>query len=99
KRFRRYGMPLARQAKPRISGTSPACRVVVAARLRAPGREESVFRALQFSQFTTTKVLDDPDDLRAAIADVEGIDPDELVRAIEDDDVRAAYEEDRAQAR
>jgi len=99
KRFFRYGMPFAREAKPRISGTSPACRVVVAARLRAPGREESVFRALQFSQFTTTRLLDDPDDLRAAIADVDGIDAAELVGAIEDDDVRAAYEEDRAASR
>jgi 2-hydroxychromene-2-carboxylate isomerase len=99
KRFFRYGMPFARQAKPRVSATAPACRVVVAARLRAPGREESVFRALQFSQFTTTRLLEDPDDLRAAIADVDGIDAAELVGAIEDDDVRAAYEEDRAAAR
>jgi predicted DsbA family dithiol-disulfide isomerase len=97
--FRRYGMPLAPAPKSRVTATSPACRVVVAARLRAPGREDAVFRALQFAQFTSGTLLDDPDDLRAAIAGVPGIDADALVGAIEDDDVVAAYEADKAETR
>src|SRR3954471_18548063 len=76
--FRRYGMPLTPAPKSRVAATSPACRVVVAARLRAPGRETAVFRALQFAQFTTGALLDDPDDLRDALRDVPGIDAGEL---------------------
>src|SRR4051812_42489111 len=97
--FRRYGMPLAPAPKSRVTATSPACRVVVAARLRAPGREDAVFRALQFAQFTTAALLDDPDDLRAAIEGVPGIDADALVAAREDEDVWAAYEADKADTR
>src|SRR3954453_5651396 len=97
--FRRYGMPLAPTPKSRVTATSPACRVVVAARLRAPGREESVFRALQFAQFTTAALLDDPDDLRAALEGVPGIDADALIAAREDDDVWAAYEADKTATR
>ena len=97
--FRRYGMPLAPEPKRRVSATSPACRVVVAARLRSPGREDAVFRALQFAQFTTGALLDDPDDLRAAIADVPGIEADALVDAIDSDEVWAAYEADKADTR
>jgi 2-hydroxychromene-2-carboxylate isomerase len=97
--FRRYGMPLAPVPKRRVTATSPACRVVVAARLRAPGREDAVFRALQFAQFAGPALLDDPDDLRAALEGVPGIDADALVAARDDDDVWAAYEADKADTR
>jgi len=97
--FRRYGMPLTPAPKRRVSATSPACRVVVAAKLRFPGREDAVFRALQFAQFTTGALLDDPDDLLAAIQDVPGIDAVALVAARDDEDVVAAYQEDKAETR
>jgi protein-disulfide isomerase-like protein with CxxC motif len=97
--FRRYGMPFDVTPKRRVAATSPGCRTVVAARLRAPGREDSVFRALQLAQFTGGALLDDPDDLRGALAGVEGVDADVLVGAIEDPDVRAAYDSDRAETR
>jgi 2-hydroxychromene-2-carboxylate isomerase len=97
--FRRYGMPLAPAPKRRAAATSPACRVVVAARLRAPGRENAVFRALQFAQFTTAALLDDPDDLRAALESVPGVDAEALVAARDEDDVWAAYEADKADTR
>src|SRR4051794_1696154 len=97
--FRRYGMPLAPAPKRRLSATSPGCRVVIAARLRAPDREYAVFRALQFAQFTTGALLDDADDLRAALEAVSGIDAAALVAARDDDDVRAAYEADKADTR
>src|SRR3954454_22989013 len=97
--FRRYGMPLAPAPKRSVSATSPACRVVVAARLRAPEREDAVFRALQFAQFTTGALLDDPDDLCAALDGVPGVDAAALVAARDDDDVWAAYDADKAATR
>ena len=97
--FRRFGMPFSVTPKPRVAATSPGCRVVVAARLRHPGREDAVFRALQFGQFTRGTLLDDPGLLRIAIEDVEGIDADALVAAIDDPDVVEAYEADKAATR
>jgi 2-hydroxychromene-2-carboxylate isomerase len=97
--FRRYGMPLATEPRQRISATTRACRVVVAARLTAPEREEAVFRALQFAQFTTPTVFDEDDDLVAALQDVDGIDARSLVSRIDDPAVVEAYESDRAEAR
>jgi 2-hydroxychromene-2-carboxylate isomerase len=97
--FRRYGMPLATEPRQRISATARACRVIVAARLTAPEREEAVFRALQFAQFTTPTVFDEDDDLVAALRDVDGIDARALVARIDDPAVVEAYESDRAEAR
>lgn len=99
RRYRRYGMPFATGPKPRVGATSPACRALVATRLTAPEREEEAFRALQFAQFTTTMLLDEPGALRAALARVEGLDADAVVGAIETAEVREAYEADRAASR
>jgi protein-disulfide isomerase-like protein with CxxC motif len=97
--FRRFGMPFQITPKARLSGTSPGCRAIVATRLDAPGREDAALRALQFAQFTTTGVLEDPETLRSALAGVPGIDADAIVARIDDPDVREAYEADRARAR
>jgi 2-hydroxychromene-2-carboxylate isomerase len=97
--FRRFGMPFAPQPKPRYSATAPACKAIIATRLAAPDREWAVFRALQFMQFTTTGLFDEPDDLRQALSTVEGIDADAIVAAIDSDEVTAAYEADREEAR
>lgn len=99
RRFRRYGMPFATTPKPRVSATSPACRTLVATRLAAPEREYEAFRALQFAQFTSPILLDEPDDLRAALGRVAGLDAAAVVGAIESPEVWAAYEADRAEAR
>ena len=98
-RFRRFGMPFQVTPKGRLSATSPACRAIVATRLAAPALEDAALRALQFAQFTTTGTLDDPDTLRAALAGVEGLDADAIVGRIDDPEVVAAYESDRARAR
>jgi 2-hydroxychromene-2-carboxylate isomerase len=97
--FRRRGMPFATQPKERVSGTWPMCRVVVATRLTAPEREWAVFRALQFAQFTSTLYLEDPANLREAIAWVPGIDPDAIIAAAQDPETERAFEEDRDLAR
>lgn len=96
---RRFGMPFAVEPKPRLSATSPACRAIVAARLQAPELADSALRALQFAQFTTTGLLDDPEMLRGALGTVAGLDAAAIVGRIDDPNVRGAYEQDRARAR
>jgi 2-hydroxychromene-2-carboxylate isomerase len=96
---RRWGMPFATEPRPRIVATSRACRAIVATRLRYPDREYAVFRALQFGWMTTPLVLDEEDDILRAIEGVPGIDAREIVAALDDPDVDAAYEADRADAR
>jgi 2-hydroxychromene-2-carboxylate isomerase len=98
-RFRRFGMPFQITPKERLSATSPACRAVVATRLEAPALEEAALRALQFAQFTTTGTLEAPDTLHSALADVEGLDAEAIAGRIDDPEVVAAYEADRARAR
>ena len=98
-RFRRYGMPFATAPRARIPGTSRACRVIVATRLRFPSLEYAVFRALQFGWFTSPLVLDEDSDIAAALASVPGLDVDGVVGAIDDPAVVEAYEADRAAAR
>jgi protein-disulfide isomerase-like protein with CxxC motif len=97
--FARFGMPFAFTPKAGLSATAPACRAIVATRLAAPELEDSAFRALQFAQFTTTAVLEDPQTLRDALAIVDGLDADAIVARIDDPDVREAYDADRALAR
>jgi 2-hydroxychromene-2-carboxylate isomerase len=97
--FRRYGMPLTTEPRRRIPGTSRACRAIVATRLSDPANEYAAFRALQFGWFTTPLVLDEDADIAAALERVPGLDVDGVVGAIDDPQVVAAYEADRAEAR
>jgi protein-disulfide isomerase-like protein with CxxC motif len=99
RRFHRYGMPFAPAVKRRMGATGPACRAVVATRLRHPGREWTVLRALQCAQFTTRSLLDEPADIEGALWRVDGIDAAAVVAALDDDDVVEAYEADRELAR
>jgi protein-disulfide isomerase-like protein with CxxC motif len=97
--FRHRGMPFATAPRERIHGTWPMCRVVVAARLLAPEREWTVFRALQFAQFTSTRYLEDFGELRAAIDWVPGIDADAIIAAAQGPEVEQAFAADRDDAR
>jgi 2-hydroxychromene-2-carboxylate isomerase len=99
RRFRRYGMPFSTQPRRRIPGTSRACRAIVATRLSDPEREHEAFRALQLGWFTTDLVLDEDADIATALARVPGVDVPSVVGAIDDPEVVAAYEADRAEAR
>src|SRR5205807_5864623 len=83
--------------KARLSATSRACRVVIAARLTQPGSEWWVLRALALANFTTPLVLDHDGMLVEALEAV-GIDG-ALVSRIDDPDVIEAYERDRAETR
>jgi protein-disulfide isomerase-like protein with CxxC motif len=97
--FRRRGMPFATLPRRHVHGTWPMCRAVVAARLTVPEREWSVFRALQFAQFTTTLDLESQDGIRAALERVPGIDVDALLEAARSPETEAAFAADRAEAR
>jgi 2-hydroxychromene-2-carboxylate isomerase len=97
--FARYGMPLIAEPRERVVATSRACRAIVAARRAHPGREHEVLRALQFGWFTTTLLMDDDRDIAVALSRVEGVDPHALTAAIEDPEVLASYERDKAQTR
>ena len=96
---RRFGMPYSFERKPRMAGTSRACRAIVAARELDPALGDAALRALQLLQFTTPRVLDDDDDLRATLATVPGLDADAIVARIDDPEIVALYEADRARAR
>ena len=97
--FRRRGMPFATLPRPHVHGTWPMCRAVVAARLTEPGREWSVFRALQVAQFTTTLDLETAEGIAAALERVPGIDVERLLEAAAAPETEAAFAADRAEAR
>ena len=97
--FRRRGMPFSVAPRPKVHGTWPMCRAVVAARLIDPDREWAVFRALQVAQFTTTLDLESPDGLAAALERVPGVDPDEILEASISHETEAAFAADRERAR
>jgi 2-hydroxychromene-2-carboxylate isomerase len=95
----RYGMPFALQPKARPAATGRACRAIVAARLAGDGGDFRVLRALQFANFTTRMLLDDDDAIREALHGVRGIDADAIVGRLDDDEVSAAYDRDKLEAR
>lgn len=97
--FRRFGMPLLMEPRARVAATTRACRAIVAARLRHPGREEEVLRALQLGWFTSTLVLDEDADIATALARVPDLDVQELIAAVDDEEVVAGYEQDKALTR
>jgi protein-disulfide isomerase-like protein with CxxC motif len=95
----RFGMPFSFELKPRMSGTARACRAIVAARELDAALGEAALRALQLLQFTTPRLLDDDDDLRAMLATVPGLDAEAIVARIDDPDIVELYEADRGFAR
>jgi len=99
RRFRRHGMPFGRMPKPRLAATARACRLVIATRLTCPEREWPVFRALQFTQFTTPLPLDGDEALRDAIARVPGLYAGPVLDLLDSPQVTTAYETGRAEAR
>jgi protein-disulfide isomerase-like protein with CxxC motif len=97
--FRRFGMPFAIEPKSRVSATAPACRVVSAARLRSPGSEWRVLRALQLAQFTSPLVLEDLDGVRSVLEQLVGLDADAIMDAVDSEAVEASYRADHAESR
>ena len=96
---KRFGMPYSFERKPRMAATARACRAIVAARELDPALGEAALRALQLLQFTTPLLLDDDDHLRTMLSTVPGLDADAVVGRIDDEEIVALYESDRARAR
>jgi 2-hydroxychromene-2-carboxylate isomerase len=96
---RRFGMPFASQPRERMVATARACRAIVATRLVRPERELAVYRALQFAWFTTPLLLDEDAGLLSALQPVADLDAAAVVGGLDDAQVTAAYEADRAEAR
>ena len=92
-------MPFTAEHKPRMAATSRACRAIVAARGIDPVLGERALRELQLLQFTTARLLDEDSDLRDALTGVPGLDAGATVARIDDPEIVAAYEADRALAR
>jgi 2-hydroxychromene-2-carboxylate isomerase len=96
---RRFGMPFATLVKPGLGPTTRACRAVIAAREADPELGEAALLALQLLQFTSTGLLDNDDDLRAALAPIDGLDADAIVASIDSSEIVELYEADKALAR
>lgn len=95
----RYGMPFTILPRERVLATGLACRAIVATRLFAPGREHAVLRALQLAWFNTTLLLDETADLAQALEQVEDLDAETIVDALDDRRVIEAYEADKRETR
>jgi predicted DsbA family dithiol-disulfide isomerase len=94
---RKFGMPIDPSPYSRPSSSEPACRAVVAARLNAPEREETLLRALRVRRMAGG-LLDDPMLIDAAAGDA-GIDPGELAGWVASEETGEALEADAAAAR
>ena len=93
----RYGMPIDWRLRPRMQGTAPACRAVVAARLHAPEREWLLLRALRVRSMAG-QLLDETATIDGAARDA-GIDPRDLERWLGDPSVEDALRDDVRSAR
>lgn len=92
-----YGMPIDGAVKPHPPATRPACVAVVAARLHAPEKYESLLRGLRVRNFSG-ELLDEWTTIAAAAADA-GIDAGALQTWVEQEDVLAEVEKDMDESR
>ncbi len=88
----RYGMPMSEEVRSAVAATLPACRAVVATRLRAPEKQWRVLRRLRQLHFAGP-LLDDPATIARAAADA-GLDPAELEAWMADETTESALRED-----
>jgi predicted DsbA family dithiol-disulfide isomerase len=94
---RDHGMPIDTSPRERMSGTAPACRAVVAARLHAPHADAALLRALRVRHFAG-EALEDQATREGAARDA-GLDPVALEAWMATGEVERALDEDRAAAR
>jgi hypothetical protein len=96
----RYGMPFAPGVKTGRAASTRACRAVIAARREYPGTEWHVFRTLQLGNFNTPLLFDDDDHMIQAIgSSVPSVDAERIISLIDDPEVLAEYEADKAETR
>jgi len=94
---RDHDMPIDTRERSRMAATVPACRAVVAARLRAPERMRALLRSLRVRHFAG-QLLDDEATIADAARDA-GIDPGDLARWSADPEVERELRADMAIAR
>jgi predicted DsbA family dithiol-disulfide isomerase len=92
-----HHMPMDTSLRPRMAGTIPACRAVVAVRRHQPEQEWAMLRALRVLHFSG-HLLDEPATLSAAGQRV-GIEPADLQEWLAEPETEALLREDMAQAR
>lgn len=95
----RFGMPFGSGVKARMAPSARACRAIIAAREESMDLGYAALRAIQLMQFTTPRLLDDDEHLREALEDVDGLDAAAIVARIDDPEIVALYEEDKARTR
>src|SRR4051794_20416310 len=92
-----HGMPIDPAPYARPASSEPACRAFVAARLNAPEQADALLRRLRV-RVMQNGLLDDPELIAAAARDA-GVDPADLARWCESDEVVAALATDIRDAR
>jgi predicted DsbA family dithiol-disulfide isomerase len=94
---RDHGMAIDTSERSRMAATAPACRAVVAARLRAPETAEALLRAFRVRAMRG-ELLDELATVHGAAQDA-GLDADELERWTAEDAVEQTMRDDMAAAR
>jgi predicted DsbA family dithiol-disulfide isomerase len=92
-----HHMPMDTALRPRMAGTVPACRAVVAVRRHQPELEWAMLRVLRVLHFSGHP-LDEPATLAAA-AECVGIDPSELEAWLAEPETEELLRQDMAEAR
>jgi predicted DsbA family dithiol-disulfide isomerase len=95
---RRFGMPVSSTPRTRLISSGRACRAVKAAERDGAAAATRMLRGLRLAWFTSTLLLD-ADEGIAEVAEAAGLDGAAIVAGIDDPDVEAAYQRDRAEAR
>jgi predicted DsbA family dithiol-disulfide isomerase len=93
----RYGMPMDTSIRPRLAATLPACRAVVATRLRDVQRERGLLRALRVRHFAG-ELLDEQETIDAAALDA-GVEPAHLRAWMAEATTEHALEDDLDKSR
>lgn len=93
-----HGMPMDARVRPRMFATEPACKAIVAARLRMPETERALMRHLRLEHFRGDRIIDEPEAIAAA-ARAAGIDSDQLDGWMAEEDVERAFADDMCLAR
>jgi predicted DsbA family dithiol-disulfide isomerase len=92
-----HHMPMDTGERPRMAGTIPACRAVVAVRRHRPELEWAMLRELRVLHFSG-ELLDEPETLNAAAQNV-GIDAADLEAWLAEPETEELLREDMAEAR
>ena len=94
-----FGMPLLTAPRARLVASGPMCRAVKAAGLQGDAAQRGMLRGVRMAWFTSPHLLDEHAAFAEIASAVPGVDPDRLIRDLEDPRVEDAYRADKAEAR